>query len=142
MMNQRSPNKKHIGLWYQIAIGASNQWAKFLGFTQQIYNFAPHTRWCCELRKGVLGVQTNYPFALTFFLRTPAAAFPTSYCMKTVCSCWVWKLNSDACPQCIMHFIIQSALLDYSFLFLILVCYIKLVYQTWNFQIASLELRS
>ena len=48
-----------------------------------------------------------------------------------------------------MHFIIQSALLDYSFLFLILVsyislvfCYIRLVYRTSNFQIVAIALTS
>ena len=30
--------------------------------------------------------------------RNRATAFPTSYHMKTVCSCWVWKLSNDACP--------------------------------------------
>ena len=35
-------------------------------------------------------------------------------------------------------FIIQSALLDYSFPFLILVCYIRLVYCTSNFQIVAI----
>ena len=45
-----------------------------------------------------LGVQTNYPLAWMFFFRTLATAFPTSYRMKTVCSCWVWKLSNDACP--------------------------------------------
>ena len=46
------------------------------------------------------------------------------------------------CVRGIMHFIIQSALLDYSFLFLILVCYIRLVYHTSNFQIAAIALTS
>ena len=46
------------------------------------------------------------------------------------------------CVWGIMHFIIQSALLDYSFLFLILVCYIRLVYHTSNFQIAAIALTS
>ena len=46
------------------------------------------------------------------------------------------------CVRGIMHFIIQSALLDYSFLFLILVCYIRLVHHTSNFQIAAIALTS
>ena len=37
-----------------------------------------------------------------------------------------------------MYFIIQSALLDYSFLFLILVCYIRLVYHTSDSQIVAI----
>ena len=48
-----------------------------------------------------------------------------------------------------MRFITQSALLDYSFLFLILVsyislvfCYIRLVYRTSNFQIVAIALTS
>ena len=45
-----------------------------------------------------LGVETNYPLAWMFFLHTLATAFPTSYRLKTVCSCWVWKLSNDACP--------------------------------------------
>ena len=77
-----------------------------------------------------------------FFFCTLAAALPTSYRTKNVCSCWVWKLSSDACPLCLLHVIIQSALLDYSFLFLILVCYIRLVYHTSNFQIVSRALAS
>ena len=40
----------------------------------------------------------------------------------------------------IMHFIIQSALLDYSFLFLILICYVRLVYRMSNFQIIAIVL--
>ena len=36
--------------------------------------------------------------AWMFFFLTLATAFPTSYQMKTVCSCWVWKLSNDACP--------------------------------------------
>ena len=46
------------------------------------------------------------------------------------------------CVRGIMHFIIQSALLDYSFPFLILVCYIRLVYRTSNFQIVAIALTS
>ena len=41
-----------------------------------------------------------------------------------------------------MDFIIQSGLLDYSFPFLILVYYIRLVYHTSNFQIAAIVLTS
>ena len=55
-----------------------------------------------------LGMQTNYPFTQTFFFHTIAAAFPTSCCLKTVYSCWVWKFSNDACPLSIMYFIIQS----------------------------------
>ena len=47
-----------------------------------------------------------------------------------------------SCVQGIIDFIIQSALLDYSFLFLILVCYIRLVYHTSNFQIVAIALMS
>ena len=46
-----------------------------------------------------------------------------------------------------MHFIVQSALLDYSFPFLIVICYIRLafcyirlVYHTSNFQIVAIAL--
>ena len=35
--------------------------------------------------------------AWMFFFRTLATGFPTSYRMKAVCSCWVWKLSNDAC---------------------------------------------
>ena len=89
-----------------------------------------------------LGIQTNYPLAQMFFFHTLTAAFPSSYGMKTICSCWVWKLSSDACLLCVKHFIIQSALLDYRFPFLILVCYIRLVYCTSTFQIVSIVLTS
>ena len=44
------------------------------------------------------------------------------------------------CVWGIMHFIIQSTLLDYSFPFLILVCYIRLVYITSNFQDVAIVL--
>ena len=44
-----------------------------------------------------LGVPTNYPLAWMFFFHTLATAFPTSYQMKDVCSCWVWKVSNDAC---------------------------------------------
>ena len=46
------------------------------------------------------------------------------------------------CVRGIMHFIIQSALLDYRFPFLILVCYIRLVDHTSNFQIVTIVLTS
>ena len=36
--------------------------------------------------------------AWMFFFRTLATAFPTSYRMKTICTCWVLKLSNDACP--------------------------------------------
>ena len=45
-----------------------------------------------------LGVQANYPLAWIFFFRTLATAFPTSYCMKNICFCWVWKSSNDVCP--------------------------------------------
>ena len=57
-----------------------------------------------------LGVQTNYPLAWMFFL-TLATAFP----MKTVCSCWIWKLSNDACPLNLIHsasFLTQSNWLE------------------------------
>ena len=44
------------------------------------------------------------------------------------------------CVWGIMHFIIQSALLDHSFLFLILICYVRLVYHMSNFQIIAIVL--
>ena len=37
-----------------------------------------------------------------------------------------------------MHYTIQSALLGYNFPFLILVCFIRLVYRTSNFQIVAI----
>ena len=46
------------------------------------------------------------------------------------------------CVRGIMYLIIQSALLDYSFPFLILVCYIRLVYRTSIFQIVTIALTS
>ena len=46
------------------------------------------------------------------------------------------------CVWGIMHFIIQSVLLDYCFPFLILVCYIRLVDHTSNFQIVTTVLAS
>ena len=57
-----------------------------------------------------LGVQTNCPLAWMFFL-TLATAFP----MKTVCSCWIWKLSNDACPLNLIHsasFLTQSNWLE------------------------------
>ena len=54
MMSQRSSNKKHINMWYKIASGASNQRAKFVRLTLQMNDFAPITRWCHELQKGIL----------------------------------------------------------------------------------------
>ena len=42
------------------------------------------------------------------------------------------------CVRGIMHFIIQSVVLDHSFPFLTLVCYIRLVYRTSNFQIIAI----
>ena len=62
-----------------------------------------------------LGVQTNYPLAWMFFFCTLATAFPTSYCMKTVCSCWVWKLDNDACSLNLVpsaSFLMQSDRLE------------------------------
>ena len=44
-----------------------------------------------------LGLQTRYPLAQMLFLRIVVTVFPTSYRMKSVCSCWVWKLSNDAC---------------------------------------------
>ena len=70
-----------------------------------------------------------------FSLCTLATAFHTFYCMKTA-------MMHDAGPLCIMHFIIQSALLDYSFLSLILVCYVRLVYCMSNYQIVAIALMS
>ena len=52
-MNQKYSNKKQVDLWYQLVIGASNERAEFLGFTQQTYYFARLTRWRHELQKGV-----------------------------------------------------------------------------------------
>ena len=60
-----------------------------------------------------LRVQANYTLA-----RVWATAFPSSYHMKTACSCWVLKWCSDACPLYIMHFIIHSTWFDYNFPFL------------------------
>ena len=44
------------------------------------------------------------------------------------------------CVQGITHFIIQLALLDYSFPFLIIVCYIRLFDRMPNFQIVGIAL--
>ena len=35
--------------------------------------------------------------AWMFFFHTLATCFPTSYHIKTVCSCWVWKPSNNAC---------------------------------------------
>ena len=45
-----------------------------------------------------LGVKTNYPLTWMFFFCTLSTAFLTSYHLKIVCSCWVWKLSNHACP--------------------------------------------
>ena len=65
-----------------------------------------------------LGVQTNCPLAQMFFFCTLASAFPTSYYMKTVCSCWIWKLSNDACSLSLVpsaSFLTQSDWLNNNF---------------------------
>ena len=52
------------------------------------------------------------------------------------------KICEPSCVRGIMYFIIRLALLEYSFPFLILVCYIRLVYRTSNFQIDAIALAS
>ena len=54
MMNQSSSNEKQTNMWYQIASSASNQRTKFVRFTLQTRDFAPLTRWHCELQKGII----------------------------------------------------------------------------------------
>ena len=60
MINQSFSNKKRVNIWYQNAIHPSNQRTKFIGFTMQTYGFARLTRWCREIRKGVLEELINY----------------------------------------------------------------------------------
>ena len=53
--------------------------------------------------------------AWMFFFYTPASAFPTSYHMKTVCSCWVLKPSNNACLLNLVHrasFLTQSDWLE------------------------------
>ena len=77
-------------------------------------------------------------------------AFYTSkeaLCYKWNSAISLWKklillICKFSCFWGIMHFIIQSALLDYRFPFLILVCYIRLVEHTPNIQIAAIALTS
>ena len=61
-----------------------------------------------------LGVQTNYPLAWMFFFCDLATAFPTSYCMETVCTCWVWTqqwcMPTQPCPSA--SFLMQSNWLE------------------------------
>ena len=45
-----------------------------------------------------LRVWATYALPQMFFFLTLTTAFPTSHHMKTVCSCWVWKLCNDTCP--------------------------------------------
>ena len=42
-------------------------------------------------------VQAHYPLAWMFFFHTLTTVFSNSYLIKTLCSCWVWKLSNDAC---------------------------------------------
>ena len=45
--------------------GTSNQRAKFVRLTLQMNDFAPLTRWCCKLWKGILTiVMLEHPLAL------------------------------------------------------------------------------
>ena len=62
-----------------------------------------------------LRMQTNYPLVWMFLFHILASAFPTSYHMKTVCSCWVWKLSYDTCPLNVVlsaSFLLQSDWLE------------------------------
>ena len=47
-----------------------------------------------------LGVRACYPLSWMFFFHTLATVFPTSCHMKTVCSCWVWKLRCMPTEPC------------------------------------------
>ena len=88
-----------------------------------------------------LGVQANYPLAWMFVFHTLAAAFPASYRWNLFVLVEFEKSALKTQQWC-MHFILQSALLDCIFPFLILVCYIRLVYCMSNFQIVSIALPS
>ena len=64
-------------------------------FMKQLFLLTTHSNF--SVLNFKLGLQTSYPLAWMLFFRTLATAFLTSYRMKTICSCWVWKLSSDAC---------------------------------------------
>ena len=62
-----------------------------------------------------LRMQTNYPLDWMFLFHILASAFPTSYHIKTVCSCWVWKLSYDTCLLNVVlsaSFLLQSDWLE------------------------------
>ena len=56
------------------------------------------------------GVQTNYVLIVLHLYSILASAFHT-YHMKTVCSCWVWKLSNVACP---LNLILRASFLMHS----------------------------
>ena len=41
---------------------------------------------------------SGFHFSVNVLLPYSSYCFPYFYRMKTVCSCWVWKLSKDACP--------------------------------------------
>ena len=87
-----------------------------------------------------LGVQTNYPLARMFFFRTLAAAFPTSYRMKTV----LVEFENSAIVHATIHYafhnsvsltLLQLPVLNSRSLY-------QAVYRMSNFQIIPIELTS
>ena len=93
-------------------------WCEFCSFCLYETRFLLTTHTSFSVLNIKFGVQTNYPLARVFFFHTLATAFPTSYYIKTACSCWVWELSNDACPPYIMQFLIHSTLFDHNFQFL------------------------
>ena len=77
----RSAYMKHLFCWQLILI--------LLYLTTHANSSVPNFK---------LGMQTNYPLVWMFFFTTLATAFPTSYHINAVCSCWVWKFSNDSCP--------------------------------------------
>ena len=58
---------------------------------------------------------TSAYFSLNVLLLHSSYCFPYFYRMKTVYSCWVWKLSNDACPLNLVpsgSFLTQSDWLD------------------------------
>ena len=82
--------------------------------------------WHIELKTNLKSKSNNTVFEMSLLI---GFKYPISLQLKVQGAFFAWG---------IMYFIIQSALLDYSFPFLILVCYISLVWGTSNFQIVAI----
>ena len=83
LYNQEIMQEFNLGVGSHVSI---TLWCKLFSF------------FCFFFPSPMFWAQTNCPFAWMFFFRTLATAFPTTYHMKTDCSCRVWKLSNDACP--------------------------------------------